>query len=127
MDKNILKDKSLNFAVRMMNLCSHLCETKHEFDVSKQILRSGTSIGAMQREAFYAESDLDFIHKQAVAQKECNETIDWLEVLYKSNYLTETEYNLLLADATELLKMITASIMTIKCRLKVDKSNKIQN
>lgn len=81
----------------------------------------------MQREAFYAESDLNFIHKQAVAQKECNETIYWLEVLYKSNYLTETGYNSLLADATELLKMITASIMTIKRRLKVDKSNKIQN
>lgn len=69
MDKNILKDRSLNFAVRMMNLPSHLCETKHEFDVSKQILRSGTSIGAMQREAFYAESDLDFIHKPSGGTK----------------------------------------------------------
>ncbi len=72
---NEIKDKSLNFAVRIVNLYKYLCDTKKEFVMSKQLLRSGTAIGALYREAEHAESDADFIHKMAIAQKECNETL----------------------------------------------------
>jgi len=117
MKKSILKEKSFLFAVRIVNLYKYLCETKKEFVLSKQILRSGTSVGAMVFEATFAESNPDFIHKMAISQKEANETIYWLELLQKTEYITQTEYESINTDAVELLKMITSTIKTMKKKL----------
>lgn len=111
---DIIKDKSFKFAVSIVNLYKYLIENKKEFVLSKQLLRSGTSIGALQREASQAESKADFIHKYAIAQKECNETIYWLELLVETEFITKLQYESLLVDSKELMKMITASIITAK-------------
>ena len=92
-------------------------QQKHEYSIADQILRSGTSIGANHREAIYAESSLDFIHKLSIAQKECSETLFWLDLLYSSEYIGESLYTSLYADAEEILKMLTASILAAKKNL----------
>jgi four helix bundle protein len=112
--KNILKAKSFKFAVRMVNLYKFLSEEKREFVLSKQLLRSGTSVGAMVCEAEHAESKLDFIHKLAIAQKEINETIYWLELLKVTKYISEQGFESMNADAVEIIKLITTSIKTTK-------------
>ena len=117
MSDSILKDKSLTFAVRIVRLSQHLKDEKREYVLGKQILRSGTSVGANVRESRNAESDLDFIHKLAIAQKECDETCYWLELLYLTEYLSEKEYHSLNNDAIELLKMIKSVIITVKKRI----------
>jgi four helix bundle protein len=114
MEKGKLKEKSFKFAIRIVNLYKHLCEEKKEFVLSKQILRSGTSVGAMIREAEYGESKNDFIHKMAIAQKECNETIYWLELLNATEYISNKEFESINTDAVEIIKMITSSIKTAK-------------
>ena len=117
MNKGILKDKSFKFAVRIVNLYKYLCEELKEFILSKQVLRSGTSVGAMIREAEHSESIPDFIHKMAIAQKEINETIYWLELLVETEYISNKEFESINADATEVIKMITSSIKTAKSKL----------
>lgn len=112
--RNPLKDKSFAFAVRVIKLYKYLCNDKKEFVLSKQLLRSGTSIGANVREAINAESKKDFIHKLAIAQKECDETQYWLELLVASEYLTTTEFENIQNDAIELLKIIKSIILTTK-------------
>ena len=114
----VLKKKSKAFALRIIKLCKYVSFEKKEMVMTKQLLRAGTSIGAMQREGEYAESKLDFIHKYAIAQKECNETLYWLELLYESSYLNEDEYNSIYADAEELMKLLTSSIKTAKQSVK---------
>ena len=114
---SVLKEKSFKFAVRTVNLYKYLCKEKKEFVLSTQILRSGTSVGAMVREAQHSESKADFIHKMAIAQKEINETIYWLELLCETEYLSNEECNSLNNDATELIKMLTSSIKTAKLSL----------
>ncbi|MBL7737959.1 MAG: four helix bundle protein [Chitinophagaceae bacterium] len=114
--RSILKDKSFAFAVRVAKLYKHLSESKKEFVLSKQLLRSGTSIGANIREANNAESSADFIHKLAIAQKETDETLYWLELLFSIELLTKKEYDSLYSDANELLKIIRSSILTVKKR-----------
>lgn len=104
----------MNFAIRIVNLYNFLNETKQERIMSKQILRSGTSVGANIRKGQFAESPADFIHKYSVAQKECSETLYWLELLNKTNYITTEQYVSLDTDCTELMKMITSSIITRK-------------
>jgi four helix bundle protein len=91
-----------------------LCEHKKEFILSKQLLRSGTSVGAMVREAEHAESKNDFKHKMAIAQKEVNETIYWLELLKETNYLSSEQFESINNDAIELIKLITTIIKTTK-------------
>ena len=118
MSESIIKDKSLKFAVRIVKLSQILKEDRKEYVLSKQMLRSGTSVGANIRESRNAESDLDFIHKLAIAQKECDETCYWLELLFMTNYLNESEYNSMNLDATELLKIIKSIIITVKKRIK---------
>lgn len=114
-DKNDqYKKKYLDFAVRMVKLKKFLNEQKHEYIIADQILRSGTSIGANHREAMSAESGDDFIHKLAIAQKECNETMYWLEVLQAAEIITDELYNSLYADAKELLRMLSSAILTVK-------------
>ena len=112
--KGVLKKKSKVFALHIIKLCSYVCSEKKEVIMTKQLLRSGTSIGAMQREGEYAESKLDFIHKYAIAQKECNETLYWLELLYESSYLIKEEYDSIYAEAEELMRLLTSSIKTAK-------------
>ncbi|MDH6357642.1 four helix bundle protein [Parabacteroides sp. PF5-9] len=112
--RNIVRTKSFDFALRIVKLYKYLCDEHKEFVLSKQILRSGTSIGAMQRESEHAESTPDFIHKLAVAQKECNETLYWLELLYKSEYIEDKAYESLYKDADELIRLLTSIIKTTK-------------
>ncbi|MDD3321171.1 MAG: four helix bundle protein [Paludibacter sp.] len=114
MKENVIKDKSLLFAIRIVKLFKHLTETKKEFILSKQVLRSGTSVGAMVREAEHAESTVDFIHKMAIAQKEMNETLYWLELLTKTDYLSQEQFDNINNDALEIIKLITSIIKTAK-------------
>ena len=92
MKENIVKNKSFEFALRIISLSKYLQEEKHEYILSKQCMRSGTSIGANIRESEHAESKADFIHKLSISLKEANETQYWLELLYKSDYIDETAY-----------------------------------
>jgi four helix bundle protein len=110
--KNIIKDKSFEFAIDIINFYRLFVERQKEYVLSKQLLRSGTSVGALVREAQNAESKADFIHKLAIAQKECDETVYWLELLKETKYMEGVE--VLLIKATELLKMIRSAIITLK-------------
>lgn len=114
MTGNTLHDKSLLFAVRIVNFHKFLTEQKKEFVISKQILRSGTSIGANIRESKNAESSSDYIHKLSIALKEADETQYWLEVLFLSNLIEETEYTSMNNDAKELIALLTTIISKIK-------------
>lgn len=100
-----------------MQLNQILTSKMKGFVMSKQVLRSGTSVGAMVREAEHTGSKHDFIHKLAIAQKEINETLYWLELLFKTDYINQTEYESLTLDATELLKLLTSIIKTTKSRI----------
>ena len=117
MKESILKEKSKSFATRIIRFYQSLKDANQEFVLSKQILRSGTSIGANIAEAFYAESEMDFIHKLSIAQKECSETLYWLDLLYATQYINEVGYNSLNTDATEIMKLLTSSIKTVKNKL----------
>jgi len=114
MRENIVKNKSFVFAVRVVKLYQYLCEQKKEFVMSKQLLRSGTSVGAMIREAEHAETKNDFKHKMGIAQKEINETIYWLELLQETDYLTQEQFESISNDAVEIIKLITAILKSAK-------------
>jgi four helix bundle protein len=114
--KNILANKSFDYSYRIVNLYKYLV-AKKEYVMSKQLLRSGTSIGAVITEAQNAESKKDFVHKLGIAQKECAESIFWLELLHRSNYLEENDFISINADTIELLKIIRSSIITAKKNL----------
>lgn len=118
MSENIIKTKSFNFALRIVNLYKFLCSEKKEYVLSKQLLRSGTSIGALVREAEQAESKLDFIHKLAIAQKEANESDYWVELLFQSDYLNEIQYQSLKSDIIEINKILASIIISTKQNLK---------
>lgn len=111
---NPLKDKSFQFALKVVKLYQFFSEQKKEYVLSKQFLRSGTSIGANIREAQNAQSKADFIHKLSIAQKECDETLYWLELLNQSGYLEKKGFIAIYNDANELLKMLRSSIITTK-------------
>jgi len=117
MKDNILKTKGFAFAVRIVRIYQFLVDTKKEFVLSKQLLRSGTSVGAMVREAEHAETKPDFIHKMAIAQKEINETLYWLELLSETNFLTKEQFESLNSDAVELIRLITSIIKSTKANL----------
>lgn len=114
MKPNILKDKSFAFAVRIVNMCKFLSDNKKEFILNKQVLRSGTAIGALYREAEHAESKQDFIHKLSIAQKECNETIYWLDLLKTTNYIEDAEHKSLRNDCDELMALLVSIIKSSK-------------
>jgi four helix bundle protein len=114
MNGNVIKEKSFRFAVRVVKLCKYLKTEKQEYILSKQLMRSGTSIGANVRESQNAESKADFIHKLAISQKEADETLYWLELLKETDYITTEEYQSLESDANELLKIIRSIILTTK-------------
>ncbi len=111
-ERNIIKLKSFDLALRIVNLYKYLVEVKKEYVLSKQLLRSGTAVGAMIRESEHAESKSDFIHKLSMALKEANETQYWIELLYKSNFIEEKSFQSIQLDITELLKLLTAIIKT---------------
>jgi four helix bundle protein len=110
----VVKNKSLAFSVRIVRLYQYLANQKKEFIIAKQLLRSGTSVGAMVKEAEHAELRNDFKHKISIAQKEINESIYWLELLRETEYLSKEEFDSLKADAVELLKIVTAIIKSVK-------------
>lgn len=114
MRENIVKNKSFAFAIRVVKLYQYLCSDKKEYILSKQLLRSGTSVGAMVREAEHGQSTADFIHKMAIAQKEINETIYWLELLNATDYLTLEQFESINTDAVEIIKLITSIIKSVK-------------
>ncbi len=115
---SVTLDKSKNFAIRIVRLYQYLCTEKKEFVLSKQLLRSGTSIGANLAEAIYGISDKDFLSKMYISLKECAETKYWLELLFKTDYLTEQQYRLINEDCTELIKLLTSSAKTMSIKLK---------
>lgn len=117
MKENVVKNKSFAFAVRVVRLYQFLCEQKKEFVLSKQLLRSGTSVGAMVREAEHAETKNDFKHKMGVAQKEINETIYWLELLKETDYLTAEQFESINKDAIEIIKLVTAILISAKANI----------
>ena len=114
MKENIVANKSFEFAIRVVKLSKHLNEKKKKFVLSKQLIRSGTAIGALIREAEHAESKADFIHKLSISLKEANETNYWIELLFATEYITETEYKSIIQDIIELIKLLTSIIVTSK-------------
>jgi len=111
---NIILNKSFDFAVRRVNLNKHLTGDKKEYILSKQILRSGTAIGALVREAQQAESNADFIHKLAIALKEADETDYWLLLLNKTDYINDKQFLSLKNDVEELIKLLISIIKSSK-------------
>ena len=114
MKENVIKQKSFKFAVRIVNLYKTLTADRKEFVMSKQLLRSGTSIGANVREAQNAESKADFVHKLRISQKEADETLYWLELLKETEYLDKDEFDSMHHDGNELLKILRTIIINAK-------------
>ena len=102
------------FALRIIKLYTFLKEEKQEYVLSKQVLRSGTSIGANARESINAQSTMDFINKLGIALKEANETQYWLELLYESEFINEKEYNSIYADCSRIVATLVKIIKTKK-------------
>ena len=111
-----LKEKSFAFAIRIVKLSQYLSEHKKDYIISKQILRAGTAIGALVREAQQAENRSDFIHKLAIALKEANETDYWLDLLKETNYINKKQHESIKTDIVELLKLLTSIIKTTKAK-----------
>lgn len=114
---NISVQKSFDFAVRTVNLYKHLTEKHKEYVISKQLLRSGTSIGANVAEAQRGQSKADFVAKMSIALKEANETEYWIELLYRTDYLNQVQYDSLKADINELLSILTSICKTSNSNL----------
>ena len=114
MKDNEVKAKSMAFAKRIVFACQYLREQKQEYVLSKQLLRSATSVGANIAEAQYGSSRRDFLNKQYIALKECAETKYWLELLSECGYLTNAEHQSLLLDCEELLKILSSITKTTK-------------
>jgi len=114
---NILQEKSFEFAVKIVKLSKFLCEEKKEFVLSKQMLRSGTSIGANIEESIGGQSDKDFLAKFSISYKETRETIYWLKLLIATNYLDKEQTNTILQNAEEICKILAKIILTTKQKL----------
>ena len=114
MKYNLIFDKSKVFAIRVIKLYQYLIEHYKEFVLSKQVLRSGTSIGANIREAIHAQSRNDFISKMHIALKEASETEYWLELLYETDYISKSSYQSISKDCAELNKILISILKTSK-------------
>lgn len=114
MKDNVIVDKTLEFSIRIVNMYKYLCKEQSEFILSKQLLKSGTSIGANVREAEHAQSKADFLNKNNIALKEANETCYWLELLHKTGYITTSMYDSIFADCEEILKILISIVKTSK-------------
>ena len=117
--KGILKKKSLAFALRIVKMTKYLQEEKKERVLSSQVLRSGTAVGALIREAEFAQSEADFVNKLSVALKEANETGYWLTLLKEAEYIDDSSFTSIAADCKELIALLVSSINTVKNRLRV--------
>ena len=104
-------------AVRVVNLYRYLCSEQKDYVISKQLLRSGTAIGALVKESEHAQSKADFISKMSIALKEANETIYWLELLHDTDYLNENEFRSIHQDAIEVLKLLISIVKSSKHKL----------
>ena len=113
-EDNIIVVKSKAFALRIIKLYQYLCDEKKEFVLSKQILRSGTSIGANVKEAIRGQSKADFYSKMNVALKEASETEYWLELLHESDFIENAAFNSIYSDCTEILKLLVSITKTQK-------------
>ncbi len=116
MKSSPLKDKSYQFAIQIVELARELQHNK-EFVISRQVLRSGTAVGALIREAEFAQSKPDFISKMSIALKEANETDFWLNLLFDTSYITQIQYDALINPCKELIAMLVATVNTTKSRL----------
>ncbi|MCL2634677.1 MAG: four helix bundle protein [Oscillospiraceae bacterium] len=117
MDKdNIIVNKSKKFAVRIVKLSRYLQEEKREFVLSKQLLRSGTSIGANVKEAIRGQSRADFNAKMNIALKESSETEYWLEILHETNYLTDSEFESIYSDSKEIIRILMSIVKNSRVR-----------
>lgn len=114
MKENVVKEKSFAFALRIVRLTKTLQGEKKEFVLSKQVLRSGTAVGALVREAEHAESKADFVHKMNVALKEANETLYWLKLLHQAEYIDGPSYQSIGSDSEELVKLLVAIVKTTR-------------
>ena len=115
--ENVVAIKSYAFAIRVVKLYKHLSQEKKEFVLSKQMLRSGTSIGVLIKEAEHAQSKADFLNKMNVALKEANETEYWLMLMKDTEYLSETEFQSIKNDCSELLKLLISIVKSTKIAL----------
>ena len=111
-EDNAVVVKSKSFAVRTIRLYQYLCNEKKEFVISKQILRSGTSIGANVREGLRGQSKSDFIHKMSISLKEASENEYWLELLFETEYIDKKQFDNIYIDCQELIKLLTSIIKT---------------
>lgn len=116
MPKSVLRDKSYSFAIHIVKTCQQIQKEQKEFILSKQVLRSGTAIGALIVEAEFGQSKPDFIHKLSVALKEANETKYWLSIMHDTGYKNKNQYENLDSDCKELVAMLVASIKTLKAQ-----------
>ena len=116
--KSVTYDKSFAFAVRVVKAYKWLCESQKEYVLSKQLLRSGTSIGANVKEGLYAQSKRDFITKLTIALKEAAESEYWIELLSAGEYLDKKTAASMLEDISEIMKLLTASVKTAKAGIK---------
>ena len=114
MKDSVIRDKSFAFAIRIVKLNMYIKETHREYVLSKQILRSGTSIGANVREAGYAQSKRDFLYRMQIALKEASETEYWLDLLIETGYIEEKMAGSLKNDCTELMKLLTSCVRSTK-------------
>ena len=116
-NKGVIYQKSYAFAIRIVKAYKYLCQEKNEYVLSKQLLRSGTSIGANCSEARNAQSTLDFISKLSIALKEASETEYWLDLLHDSQYIDDKSYESIHNECVELIKLLTSIIKTTKSTL----------
>ena len=114
MAESVTLDKSKEFAIRIVKLYNYLRKEKREFVMSKQLMRCGTSIGANLSEAIYGISRKDFLAKASISLKECAETKYWLELLNKTGYLNDNEFNSIDEDCTELIKLLASTVITTR-------------
>lgn len=112
--KGPLWNKSFAFALRVVNLAKYLRDEKKEYVLSKQVLRSGTAIGALVREAEHAESRADFAHKMNIALKEANETLYWLDLLHQAGYIDDQSLKSIRYDSEELVRLLVSTVKTVK-------------
>ena len=124
MEENPLIAKALDFSVRIVNLYKCMRDERHETVMSKQILRSGTSIGANASEAIAAESTEDFVHKLTISLKEANETKYWILLLHRTQFITDSEFDSIMADCQELRKLIGSITNSTKRNMNSEKSRK---
>jgi four helix bundle protein len=114
MENNVVAQKSYAFAVRIVRLNRYLVSEHNEFVLSRQVMRSGTAIGALVREARFAQSRKDFIHKLSIALKEANETDYWIDLLHDTQYLSSRMYDDIKKDIDELVRLLVSIVKTSK-------------